>query len=80
MVRGLKIQKRQKDCRDLNNTIREVKQQTDAQFSELQKLQLEEEQLTETDKMIDNLLGQLDGNRDYTDMIEKAEKIAEKAN
>ena len=41
----------------MNNTIREVEQQRDAQFSELEKLLHEEEQLSETVKVIDNLLG-----------------------
>ena len=81
MVRGLYVQKRiTKDCRDLNNTIREVEQQRDAQFSQLEKLEHEEEQLTETNKVMNLLLGKLDGNRDYTDMIKKAEKLADEDN
>lgn len=64
----------------MNNTIREVEHQRDAQFSQLEKLEHEEEQLTETNKVMNLLLGNLDGNRDYTDMIKKAEKLADEDN
>lgn len=81
MVRGLYVQKRiTKDCRDLNNTITEVEHQRNAQFSLLEKLEHEEEQLTETNKVMNLLLGKLDLKRDYMDMVKKAEKLADEDN